>query len=153
MNKAFLCTRVKYDAKTKKGGICSVLYTFYGEKVLHQSEVNYTKEDLKLLGLALALESLAGHAPMALQIDAKLNADSMQQINTGVLNTDSEEPNLIVRVRNAMKPFYCTFKKGRYNAAIAMMDKAEFYAAANVGVGYIPGNETPIIISGPVATE
>lgn len=153
MNKAFLCTRVKYDAKTKKGGICTILYTFNGEKVLHQSEVNYSKEELKLLGLALGLESLAGHAPMDLQIDAKLNAESMQQINTGVLNTNSEEPNLIVRVRNAMKPFYCSFKRGKYNAAIAMVDKADFYAASNLGVGYIPGNDTPIIFSGPVATE
>lgn len=153
MNKLFLCTRVKHDTKTQKGGVCTIVYSFNGEKIFHISEINVSKRRLTLLGILKGLEALNNVIPAHLQIDGKVSAELREQIRTGQWSNETEDVDLIEKIRGYLSFADCVFRNAKDHAGKAMVEKATFYAAANVGVGYLPCNETPIVFSGPAPVE
>lgn len=149
MNKLFLCTRVKYDTKTKKGGVCTIVYSFHGEKILHTSEINLNKRRLTLLGILRGLEALNGIMPAQLQIDGKVGAELREQITTGQWTTETEDIDLIEKVREYLLMTDFVFRNAKDCSGKSMVEKAAFYAAANVGVAHIPCLDKPVIYAGP----
>ena len=149
MNKVFLCTRVKYDTKTKKGGVCTIVYSFQGEKIIHLSEINVSKRRLILMGILKGLESIQGMIPAEIQIDGGVGAEIREVIKTRFPSQDTEDYDLLLKIIENLSSLSYVWRKAKDYSGKSMVEKAAFYAVANVGVGYIPGFDKPVVYAGP----